>query len=187
MRFVRFSSLAGLAALASACSGPAVPDHVAASSAAIVDGLPSTSEEDFVVHLYVTGQGSCTGTLVAPNTVLTALHCISEFDLLKTFACNNDGSVSPIQEGGGILGPQLAPERVEIRIGPRPLDDPPSAFGSRIFGTGSNTVCHDDLALIVLDRNLEPPPQRLRFQERIIRGDSELIVGYGQTDSESSG
>lgn len=187
MKLRRFSTLGCLIPLVSACSEPANFESTAASNASIIEGLPSTAEENFVVHLLVPGVGNCTATLVAPNTVLTALHCVAAFDASRTYTCNTDGTVNAIQPGGGALGEVFAPERVEIRVGTQPFQDPPSAFGIAVFGSGSNAICHGDIALVVLDRNLELEPQHVRFQKPVLRTEYETIIGYGQTEAGSIG
>ena len=184
---VGLASLTWFVALVGGCSDAQSRDAAASASAAIVGGIPSTSEEDFVVHLLVPGGSNCGATLIAPNAVLTALHCVSEFDPTAAFTCNGDGTVSSIDEGGGLFGAAVTPESIEIRVGPAPLSDPASAYGSRVFGSGSDTICHGDLAVVVLDRNLAPSPRHIRLGKPVIRGDYETIIGYGQTESTSIG
>jgi len=180
MRSVRFSALACLASLSGACSDPAARETVQTTGSAIIEGLPSTAEEDFVVHIRVAGVGICTGTLIAPNAVLTALHCVSEIDPIKNYYCNDDGTVTSVSPGGGLFEGTVEPARIEIRVGPAPGLDDPVAYGERVFGSGSSTICKDDIAVVVLDRNLELPPQRIRLGEPTIR-DGE--ARYAATDS----
>jgi hypothetical protein len=186
MRLLRFPSLACVL-LTGACSAPTVSDPVGTLSPAIIEGLPSTAEEDFVVFLLVPGLVTCTGTLIAPNAVLTALHCVNDHDQELPFRCNSDGTIEPIVPGGGIFGPVVAPERIEVRVGPSPLGDPPSAYGRIVFSTGSDNICHGDIAVIVLDRELDLAPQHVRFDKPMIRGDYQTVIGYGQTHSASVG
>jgi hypothetical protein len=187
MRSARFSALACLALLSGACSGPTSSETVNATGSPVILGLPSTAEEDFVVHLRVAGVGVCTATLIAPNAVITALHCVSQFDANNTYTCNNDGTVAPIMPGGGVYDGPLDATRVEVRVGPAPTLDEPSAYGERIFGSGSTTVCKDDIAVVVLDRSLDLPPQYVRLGKPTARGSLLTFVGYGQTETASGG
>jgi Trypsin len=72
------AALAALAALAGACSPDDEPAHGAAATA-IFNGTPvSAAARPAAVFLELTlpqGAVSCTGTLIAPDLVLTAAHC----------------------------------------------------------------------------------------------------------------
>lgn len=60
----------------------------------IIGGLPVSAQSDISHHLVMvyqkTSQSMCTGTLIAPQVVLTAAHCIEKnyADLLVTFGNN---------------------------------------------------------------------------------------------------
>lgn len=171
-------------ALAAACSAPVGTEDgaVLSSSSAIVNGTPSPEEEDFVVHIFAVKGGSCTGTLIAPNVVLTALHCVSEYDPLAAFTCDEDGVLHPVQTGGGEIGALFEPERVEVRVGPDPTMSQP-VRAVRIFGSGSRSVCRSDIAVVVLDTELSPEPQRVRLGTRTRQGEMHTVIGYGQDET----
>src|SRR5215207_6280492 len=64
-----------------ACAAPiAEPETLAATELAIVGGTTSTTEQDGAVLISEDGIRSCTGTLIAPNLVLTARHCVSYYN-----------------------------------------------------------------------------------------------------------
>ncbi|MEZ4337198.1 MAG: S1 family peptidase [Sandaracinaceae bacterium] len=63
-----------LALLLALASSACEPPMAAAVQAPIVDGTFEPGEE--AVVLVSTGPGLCTGTLIAPNVVLTAKHCV---------------------------------------------------------------------------------------------------------------
>ena len=67
-----------LATLALACDPPA-PD-VSQLDVPIVDGTFEEGEDAVVTVLPFGGVGLCTGTLIAPNVVLTAKHCVQAAD-----------------------------------------------------------------------------------------------------------
>ncbi len=70
-------ALAPLLVLA-ACAPPALEmEGRQVSGQNIVGGTTSGPEDDAVVQLLTNGEPGCTGTLIAPNLVLTARHCVS--------------------------------------------------------------------------------------------------------------
>jgi MYXO-CTERM domain-containing protein len=151
---------------------------------AIVKGEPSDAGDDAVafVKAYPPDLDAthCTGTFVAGNLIVTALHCVSHHLVEALFSCNPDGTLEPQEPGGGILGAVVAPEMIEIRLGPTPGNDP-DAIGARVFTTGSTQICRNDLAVILLDRDLDVEPRALRWDAPVEVGDTVTAIGYGAT------
>src|SRR5579883_2057562 len=59
-----------------ACGAPP-SERVGETRSAIVNGSPSDSSQDFAVHVVLANYANaCTGTLVAPDLVMTAQHCV---------------------------------------------------------------------------------------------------------------
>ena len=85
----------GLLLALSGC-GEAPPGESAESShAAVVFGERSTDSDDTVVQVLAHPTDSiaqsCTGTMVAPNIVLTALHCVAQYNSAD-INCRPDGT-----------------------------------------------------------------------------------------------
>src|SRR5260221_14635552 len=83
-----------------ACSSAPLPEGSASTSLPTINGKASDNTQDAVVLiLYDAGGGNtygCTGTLLAPNLVVTARHCVSQ-TAETGIACNADGT--PIAGG----------------------------------------------------------------------------------------
>lgn len=152
------------------------------SSSAIVNGTPSPEEEDYVVDV-LSRAGACTGTLLAPNVVLTALHCVSDFNPDLPFTCGDNGVLYPDAKGAGQIGDLIEASRIEIRVGPASSMGPPVAHGERLFSSGSNNICVNDIAVIVLDRDLEPSPRQVRLGRPIARRELVTLIGFGQDEN----
>ncbi len=170
-------------ALACGQAGPAHELPFGSLEQPIIDGNPSDASEDRAVYIEARGAGSptsCTGTLIAPNLVVTALHCVT-FYREGFFSCNSDGSITSSNPGDGMIGQTVPPANVAVHVGPA-LTDEPAAFGARVLGTGSNQICRNDLAFVVLDRSLEAPLASLRLSAGVEWGDLVRVLGYGQRE-----
>lgn len=167
------------------CAGPS-PESVAQRSEAIIDGESSGSEEDGVVMLHAllddAGEVLCSGSLVAPNLVLTARHCVS-YLMPGRFSCNVRGELLDNPEGGGTLGAHLPAESIEIhgRATPR---ETPLAHGQQIISTLAQGICTNDLAFVVLDTPLDLPVVPLRLGSPALLGETGNLVGFGLTKAQ---
>lgn len=128
-----------------------------------------------------TGAQLCSGTLVAPNLVLSALHCVASLRD-DNFSCNPDGTVTQNKPGAGELGPAVSPDIIEIRTGTYAGAKDPEAFGKTLITTKSGNICQNDLALIVLDRDLNLPLSPLRLTKAMRVGEPLTLAGYGMTE-----
>jgi hypothetical protein len=150
----------------------------------MVEGTPSDESYGGVVFFETTqptGKLSCTGTLIAPNLVATALHCVTS-SVLGHFDCQPDGTITAATVQEGAIGPLVAPAKVKIYLG-SPVDySTPAAVGSRLYGTGSTQGCQGDLALIQLDRALDVPVASIRLDRMPARREQAYALGYGETD-----
>lgn len=98
------------------------------------------NEDDYVVRV-VSGETTCSGTLIASNQVLTAHHCVSARSSSGAILADNcDPALLRIELGGGYLP--------WGEVGVRAIVAPPCGFGA---GVG-------DLAILVLDRDLTGVP-----------------------------
>jgi len=119
----------------------------------------------------------CSASLVAPNLVLTARHCVS-YLMPGRFSCNVRGELIDNPEGGGTLGSHLPAESIEVfgRATPRST---PLARGQQIISTLAQAICTNDVAFIVLDTALELPIVPLRLEGAALVGESGSLVGFG--------
>jgi hypothetical protein len=160
-------ALIAIAALTGACTVPSDPLPVGPDSA-IVFGKPSTVDDDAVVMVTDTGFQVCTGTLIAPNLVLTARHCVANF--VRT----------PDTCGGEFL-PARPAANFAIAVGANASPKNAIAIGKQIFIASGISVCSADVALILLDRELAGPDAkvaRVRLDTTAV-GASVYAVGYG--------
>lgn len=163
-------------------SGSPISGRVGKAQLSVIGGQSSPESEDGIVKLQadtgVLTTSNCTATLVAPNLLLTALHCVAYFDSLADFECGADGALSTSPPGGS-LGAPVDPESVRIWIG-ADVRGSPDAVGRKIFGSESTQICRNDIAAVVLDRDLDLPPSSLYLRAPVTRGAWVRVVGYSQ-------
>ena len=189
----RALTIASLSIVFGGCTAPveghnpqAQQDRMGRSIQPIVGGAASGVDQDAVVVLARFENGArvslCTATLLAPNLVLTARHCVSATD--ATAACGSDGA--PVV--GAALHGDRAPETLAVFTATAGLapdtttDASAKARGKTLVVDSATTICNHDLAFVVLDKAVAGPIAPIRLGPP---AKSELLtaVGFGITDS----
>lgn len=175
--------LVGLVAIFAGCA--VAPDEGDEAEGQIVGGSPD--DGGAVVALRV-GQGTraelCSATLIAPNVLLTARHCVSK-SITKTILCNSKGN----SENGPHFGDDHPVSDLRVFTGAKPdFTGAVSAEVREIVRPEGSIVCNQDIALLVLDRPLEGiAPLAVRLTRQVGVEETIRSVGYGRTDSGSTG
>ncbi|MBS2016293.1 MAG: trypsin-like serine protease [Deltaproteobacteria bacterium] len=186
------------AAVSSAACAVAVPsderEHaVGTSQSAIVGGEPSTAADDFVVFLSHLGVPlfGCGATLIAPNLVVTAKHCVYEWEDLSS-TCGASGDPEPNPQGGGYVNAPIPITELGFYTrgdGRKRFSDLelPDAIGKKVIDDGTKMLCSHDYAFVVLDKPLSSLPiAKLRLGRRPLRGDKVAVAGWGLVEDRAT-
>jgi MYXO-CTERM domain-containing protein len=181
-------ALAVLIAAANGCGaddGSAV-QRIAQSDDAIKGGYEDTADTAVVgvLHFSQSAFGMCSGTLIAPNLVLTARHCVS--DILN----DQDGGVyCPVTTAG-----KLYPADTMYVTTRAAFEQDASAYraSAEVIGLPVDTdiFCGHDQALLVLAEPIpatEAVPYTPRVDTPIVAGEEYYAVGFGATGDSGAG
>lgn len=187
MRLSSASSFASVIAMTAvllpssiACNAPSpspASERTGATTSAIQGGQPATTQT-FAVG--VLGRGLCSGTLIAPNLVVTARHCV-EVEPSSSISGCEDGKV-------------VSPSEMAITTSPQFTESGPWVPVKRILTAPVTDKCEPDMALLQLAENVpdaKAKPARPAvddaFAKRPHFSAKVTAVGYGVDDSGESG
>ena len=121
--------------------------------------IASANDSSSVVALLISKgdkTGLCTGTVVAPNTVLTAAHCFL-------------GGATSVQVITTVKGKRYATAARTAMVHPR-------------FGV-SGSVLFNDVAIVKTAKNLSTPITPILLSRSPSEDEESLVAGYGQTEN----
>lgn len=172
----------GLLGAGAGCAGPSdATPPIGMRRHGIIDGEASGSDDDGVLMIRAVLEDEreviCTASLVAPNLLLTARHCVS-YLTEGLFSCSIEGELVNGGDGAGELGLHIPSEWIEVYGREKPRNAP-LARGQQTISTLSETICSNDLAFVVLDRALALPLLPLRLGRSAEFGELGMMVGFG--------
>jgi len=117
--------------------------------------------------LLTNGGFACTATLVAPNLVITARHCVAS-DLDETNPC-------------GPVRADLPASAFSVAMGGSATSANAVGHGVKVFTESTTNLCGFDVALVQLDKDIVGARvARVRF-DALAKGTDVTAVGYGST------
>lgn len=175
--------VAAFGALASGCAAdPESHETVGQVIQPIIRGVASGTEHDAVVVLTNFRDGLrrnlCSATLVAPNMLITARHCVSDTE--SSSACTDQGTALT---GAGVKADR-PPGNLVVFVGKNGIvpdtevEANGTARGAKLVVGNSTTVCNADIAFLILDRKVDAPIAPIRLAPP--KSDEKVAaVGWG--------
>jgi hypothetical protein len=168
------------------CTAP-----VEESTQEIIGGSDSDASQNSVVRLILRsdlGIYTCSGTLIAPNLVLTARHCVS-----ATADGNVGCNVAGVGDAGGVVGADYEPSALSVSVGATRMrfgrdmgmvDAGVRVHGMKIYHDDGTNLCNHDLSLLLLDAQImNAPISPIRLSGPPTEGETFTAVGWGITDT----
>lgn len=169
------------------CVAPVGSESVATTSSPIINGQPSTPDEDSsiaLVNLPAGGgfNGACSGVMISKSIVLTARHCVARTED-GGIACTKEGK--PIV-GGGVVRDYPAADLAVITGASFEFSKLSTATrGKKVIHTGATNLCNNDIALVIMQKPIDAPIAAVRLDTPPEKGANILAVGWGLSNNSS--
>lgn len=166
----------------SGCTLQASPEPRAEVSSAILHGTPSGADDNASVFIESetspTTTLQCSGTLIAPNLVLTARHCTLKANV-SDFRCTMDGE-SLADPTGKHASDTVDSKALTVRYGETTSSEV-RAQVLQIILPEDYSLCRSDLAILRLDHPLAERYASVDFHAPKL-GDTFSVLGWGFTN-----
>lgn len=184
------SAVAALSLGCAATDDAGAEEHIGIYDQPIKGGYTDAADKAVVGIYDASVGGQCSGSLIAPNVVLTARHCVSNTP--ESIAC---GQAKP----GGLHSAKYFYVTTETDL----YSNNPADYHTvrEIIGLPLDTasadpllnkedLCGRDMAILILDDNVGPEeavPYTPRVDSSLVKDEQYYAVGFGATNDSGSG
>ena len=175
--FVRAALLVSAACSIAACGSQGSASAVKQVSAAISGGEPDSVDSNvfiLVSHRKTEGVALCSASLIAPNLLLTARHCVAD-TTSEQVTCGVTTAGTPFPANTFFAANAQSVDQV--------TKDGAFSVSSVSVPTQGSDICGFDLALVTLSTSVPASvatPLIPRIDRKVTLGEAYAAVGYGQ-------
>ncbi len=161
-----------------ACSAAPAADEVGQSEHDVEGGqLDTSNANNFAVGITSGENAVCSGTLIAPNLVLTARHCVVAEEGSGWVTCKDK------------FGPTLSAAELKVTTSPNIYRADQFYPAKKVIVPQDESFCGNDLALILLEKNIPSdeakpaiPVVQFDMTQSAEVGKQITALGYGLTN-----
>jgi len=162
--------------------GCSAPEAVGVAGDAIMGGTPDSADTSVVGIYDIKLNAICSGSLIAPDVVLTARHCVAP--VLNT---DVNGGISC---GLTTFGPPYTPDHFIVTTRQDLFDTSADRRVREVVTPPDTAFCGNDVAILFLSSSIVPPeakPIVPRIDEALVPMEGYSAIGYGAIDDSPSG
>lgn len=175
-------ALVGLLSACVAAPDDPAPETIGEASQAIKGGVDDAADTAVVGIYDVKLNALCSGSLIAPNVVLTAHHCVAPII--------NEDAQSGVVCSKTAFGAAFGPEHFIVTTRQNIVDDSGDHAIREVLTPPDSLLCGNDQAILILAKSMTPAeatPLIPRVDEPIAAKDAYYAVGYGATKDDDVG
>ncbi|MEO7328701.1 MAG: trypsin-like serine protease [Minicystis sp.] len=136
--------------------------------------------------------GICTGSLIAPNVVLTARHCVAPVNNDSAGVVCKKVNLNGMTYQATTFGKNFAAKDMGVTTKATMSEKKDASYHlvTEILTPASSTFCGNDIAILILTKGIDPAeaaPLVPRVDLEVTKGEAYYAIGFGAVQNDANG